>query len=389
MEKVERSSTDDEMGTMVSSWTKAGRNIVPGLIVDKWAKGKGQDIQEDQEAVVVNQSEKNWFQSVSPGPGPGVSSGIRHLRYVPQRNNTEDSPPALRPQDRTKSTANKLDKRKGKQQTALEIQKDQITSNGKDSPTVPQPKVHATPITRKGKRPPSTGSQKTGSVEGSSKARQLPVQPSSQLIVKTLPNGKKQVVEQILQPTNAEGSSTVHKPLITGWGKIKVPSSNTQVKNLENTYHAQGQETLKVAISENDIDEFMAKSQTRSDIVKKPKLNDQVSILVKAEGTNKLLAKPPAQVKGLSGASKMLLERWEKAKQERDRKGQALGNGEGSSNGLSDTQSPRQVANLISEGKPPTVHNLIPKRSSWLTNDPGLPSFVKLKVSISWENSRP
>lgn len=285
------------VGSVVSSWTKAEKNVVPRLAAETWVKGKEQGFQEGQKTLAVNQPGQRLPYSVASGP---ESSGARHLKHVLQGNDMEGNTSALQPQDRVESAVDKSYKKKGKQKKVADIQTDQITIN---NPTAPQPS--------KGKGP--TTNTLTGS------------QSSSRLAAKSLPNRKKQA-KQVDEPiTNAQ---------------MSIKNKNT----------------------------------------KKLKPKDQVPVLVKMEGaTNQL---PPAQIKVLSGVSKIPVKYRADPNQENDRKGPP-DNGEGSSNKFSSPQHPRQVDNLTSEGKLSAAHNPVPKGSSWLTNDPGLPGFVESKVSIS------
>lgn len=379
---------DSVVGSVVKSWTKAGQNLVPRLIVEKWAKGKQQGVREGQDMTAANQPEQKLPHSASPSSSP---SGIHHLGRILEWDNKEGNSPATQPQDRIEIVADRVDKRKCKQKKVAEIQKDQITSNGEGSSTALRPKVHVTSIMTaagkgKGKGPPATVSQITGNVVGSSKSAtvQSPEsQSSGHLVVKTLPNGKKQVVQQILQPTNMGGSSILYDSPTLGRRKSKMTALISQVTNPEHRYYVPEQEVLEAAIQENDIDKLIANAQMinkNRNIEKKLKPKNQVPVLVKMEGTNQLPARPPTQTNGISEVSQNLAGNWVRVKQE---KPPCLDNGEGGSKGFN---SKLLVANLVREGKLSVDHNPIPKASSWPIGGSVPREFVNSKVSIPPDN---
>lgn len=347
---MEESDIHSGVGPVVNSWTKARQNVVPRLAAETWVKGKEQGV---QKVLAINQPEQKLPHSVAFSP---ESSKTRHPRHLLQGDDMEGNTSVLQPQNRAEPTIDKSYKKKGKQKKVADIQTDPITNN---NPTAPQPS--------KGKGP-VTNTLTTGS------------QSSSHLVVKPLPNRKKQakqVTGQIPQPTNVDGSSTIYNPTTPSRRNLKVSSLTPQSKNPENRYYASRQETLEVAIPENYIDEPITNAQT-STKNKKPK--DQVPVLVKVEGTTNQL--PPAQIKVISGASKIPVKNRVNSNQENDRKGLS-DNGEGSSNKASGPQHPRQADNLASRGKLSAAHNSVSKGSPRLSNGPGLPGLVKSKVSIS------
>lgn len=357
-ENIEESDTHSGVGPVVNSWMKAEQNVVPILAAETWTKGKEQGQKEGHKVLAINQPEQKPPHYVASGP---ESNRTRHLRHVLQGDGMEGNTSALQPQECVESTIDKSYKKKGKQKKVADMQTDQITSN---NPTAPQPS--------KGKGP-ATNTLITGS------------QSSSHLAVKPLPNRKKQakqVAGQILQPTNVDSSSTIYDPITPSRKNLKVTSLTLQSKNPENKYYTSRQAAPEVAIPENDIDEPIINAQTsiKNKNTKKPKPKDQSSVLVKVEGTTNKL--PPAQIKVPLGASKILVKPQVNPNQENDHKG-LPDNGEDSSNKISGPQHPRQADNLASREKLSAAHNLIPKGSSWLTNGPGLPGFVKSKVSIS------
>lgn len=359
--KSEMENMDRGAGSAVSSWTKTGESFVPWLIAEKLTKRKKQGVREGQKIAAANQHEKKLPHSAPHFPG---LSGIHHLEHALQCDR-EGSSSTTQPQDQAESTTDRLDKRKGKQKKVTEIQKYQITSNG-EIPIAPQPKVHVNSImaiTGKGKGN-TVGSSKSATVQPPSS------QSSGRLVVKTLPNGKRQVVEQILQVTNADGSSILCNSPTLGRKKVKITALNLRATNPENKYYIPGQEVLQAAIQENYVDELIANTQMISNNEKE---------LVRMEGTKQLLTRP-AQTRGLLGVSTTPVGNWVRTKQE---KCPVLDNGGGSSNGSNGPQLPLLAVNLVREGNLSTGHNLILKGRSWPTSDPVLPRFDNSKVSIS------
>lgn len=357
--------------------------VVPRPTAETWAKGKGKGAQESQKTLTTNQPKEKLPHSIASGP---ESSGARHLRHVLQSDNMEGSSPTPQPQDRVEAITDKSDKRKGKQQKFADLQKDQI-SNKESNSISPQSKTRTTLITAivgKGKGPSITHSTTAGNAEGSSKstiARQLVNQSSGHLVVRALPSEKKQAIEQILQSNHANSSSIAYDSHIFSRRKAK---GAPQFTDPENKYHVPGQEALEAAIQEKDIDELIYNAQTSSknkDVKKRLKSKDHVPTFVKAGSTSdKPSAKPPAQTKGLSGVSKILVEGWAKPKQENDRKDWVLDNKDGSP---SRPSSPRPTDSIANGGKLSATHTSTSKCSSWFINDPGRPGFLKSKVSIS------
>lgn len=346
-EKSEIANTDSAAGSVVKSWTKAEQNLVPKLIVEKWAKGKQQGVWEGQETTAANQPEQKLTHSASPFPSP---SGIHHLGRTLEWDNKEGNSPATQPQDRIESAADRMDKRKGKQKKVAEIQKDQITGD-------------------------AVGSPKSATTQSPTS------QSSGHLVVKTLPNGKKQVVQQVLQPTNV-GGSILHDSPIIGRRKTKLTTLISQATSPEHRYYAPEQEVVKAAIQENDIDKLIANAQMISknkNIEKKLKPKNQIPVLVKVEGTNQLPAKPITQTKSLPEVSKSLAGNQVRVKQE---KPPGLDNGEGS-NGFN---GQFLATNLVKERKLSVDPNPTPSASFWSTGNSVPREFVNSKVSISPDN---
>lgn len=385
-EKSEIANTDSAAGSVVKSWTKAGQNLVPKLIVEKWAKGKQRSVSEGQETTAANQPEQKLPHSASPFPSP---SEIHHLGRALGWDNKEGNSPATQPQDRIESATDRVDKRKGKQKKVAEIQKDQITSNGEGSPTAPQHKVHITSIIAaagKSKGPPATVSQITGDAVGSPKSAtaQPPAsQSSGHLVVKTLPNEKKQVVQQVLQPTNVGGSSILYDSPTLDRRKTKVTTLISQATSPEHRHYVSEQEAVKAAIQENDIDKLIANAQMISknkNIEKQLKPKNQVPVLVKVEGANQLPARPPTQTKGLPEVSKSLAGNLVMVKHE---KPPGLDNGEGGSNGFN---GQLLAANFVRERKLSVGPNPTPSTNFRSTGGSVPREFVNSKVSISPDN---
>lgn len=361
-EKPETENTDRGPGSAVSSWTKTGQSFVPWLIMEKLTKRKKQGVREGQKITAANQHEQKLPHSSPLFPGP---NGTHHLGQALQRDREGSFSAATQPHDRAEPVADRVDKRKGKQKKVTEIQKYQITSNG-ESPTGPQSKVHVNSIvaiTGKGKGN-AVGSSMSTTVQPPSS------QSSGRLVVKTLPNGKKQVVEQILQATNAESSSTLCNSPTPSRRKVKTTAPNPQATNPENKHHILGQEVPQATTQENHVEELIANTQMISNNEKR---------LIKVEGTNQLPARP-AQTKGLLGVSITPEGNWVRAKQE---KCPVLDNGEGGSNGFNGPQFPLLAADPVMEGKLSAGRNQIPKGRSLPTSDSVLPGFVNSKVSIS------
>lgn len=323
-----------DSGAVVSGWTEEGRNVVPKLIVGKWAEGKEQIGEEGQIA--------------------GSSSTA-----------------TTRPQTSAQTPVETLAKGGSEEQIV-------VTS-----------------------RMASTG-------ESSSTQTTTPG-PSSSLIVKTLPNGKKQVLEQPV--TKAESSSSVvYDPHPPGCKKTKFHSASKPTQRPKSAqghrttkpgdrYHALATQDPRTVTLEKDIDQLIAdaaakgwsrKSQNgqnakientrhgsvgqlpsramvekkqipvkaealgkrilpRSHSVEAIKVSEKkAQITAKVEDSSavsscsstKQLESKILPVGGYSGAVKMLVEKWAKGKQQATGKDQVLDSKEGSAWLADDPQLP-------------------------------------------------
>lgn len=200
---------------------------------------------------------------------------------------------------------------------------------------------------------------------------------TSQLVVKTLPNGKKQVLAKArTAASTGDGSSIIYDTQIPGWKKVDAqqipkPAQNPQSTNPENKNQTSVREDLEATTLERDINR-PGKNATvkRSNRVE---AGDRVSVEVKSSGTaiNQVPTKQLAHGHPVTRASvtaKMLVGKWAKEKQqsERGRKGRILNDVEGSFSDSSQTDV---------KGKLP-AHGTVPSSGPWLTNDPRISGLM-------------